>query len=141
MLLDILRGTKNKHSMTRSEFIRRLVLNATYDDFENVDQVILPPVAEVGAKCGQPIHRSDVVEALCALVGLGLVKAYKLSATDSDPFSGEIQGMPPIAVPEEDFATYFYPTKQGMDFHLGDSTWWPLNDDDELRPDWKPPDR
>jgi hypothetical protein len=127
--------------MTRSEFIQRLVLNAMCDDFENVDQVILPQVAQVGAKCGLAIHRSDVLEALCALVGTGLAKAYDLSATDRDPFSGEIQGMPSLAVPEEDFRTYFYVTKQGTDFHLADSTWWPLDDGDELRPDWKPPDR
>ncbi|MGA1994826.1 MAG: hypothetical protein ABSH45_03515 [Bryobacteraceae bacterium] len=127
--------------MTRSEFIRRLVLNAICDDFENVDQVILPEVTRVGAKCGLAVHRSDVLEALCGLVGTGLAKAYHLSGTDRDPFSGEIQGMPSLAIPEKDFRTYFYVTKQGTDFHLADSTWWPLDDGGELRPDWKPPDR
>jgi hypothetical protein len=88
--------------MTQSEFIRRLVLNAICDDFENVDQVILPEVARVGAKCGLAIPGSDVLEALRALVETGLAKAYELSAADRDPFSGEIQGMPSLAVPEED---------------------------------------
>jgi len=127
--------------MTRSEFIRRLVLNAIRDDFESVDQVILPEVPQVGAKCGLAVHRSDVLEALRALVAGGLAKAYDLSATDRDPFSGGIQGMPSLAVPEKDFRTYFYVTKQGMDFHLADGTWYPLDDEDELRPDWQPPDR
>jgi hypothetical protein len=31
--------------MTRSEFVRLLVLNSICDDFENVDQIILPDVA------------------------------------------------------------------------------------------------
>jgi hypothetical protein len=126
--------------MTRSEFIQRLILNAICDDFENVDQAILPQVAEVGAKCGVAIHRSDIVEALRALIGLGLAKAYELSATDRDPFSGEIQGMPPLDTPEEDFRTYFYVTEKGMDLHEVDGTWWPLDDEGELRPDWKPPE-
>jgi hypothetical protein len=75
--------------MTRSESIRRLVLNAICDDFENVDQVILPQVMEVGAKCGLAIYRSEVLEALGALVERGLAEAFDLSATDREPFSGE----------------------------------------------------
>jgi hypothetical protein len=47
--------------------------------------------------------------------------------------------MPPLDVPEEDFRTYFYITKRGMQFHQADSTWWPLDDNDVLRSDWKPP--
>ena len=126
--------------MTRSEFIRRLVLDSISDDFENVDQVIFPQVAHLGARFGLSIQRFDVLEALGALVGSELAKAYDLAAaTDRDPFSSEIQGMPSLAVPEEDFRTYFYVTKQGADFHLADSTWWPLDDDGEMRPDWKPP--
>jgi len=87
------------------------------------------------------IQRSDIVDALRALIGSGLAKAYDLSATNRDPFSGEIEGMPPLDVPEEDFRTYFYVTKQGTDFQMADRSWWPLDDDEDLRPDWKPPER
>jgi hypothetical protein len=32
-----------------------------------------------------------------------------------------------------------YVTKEGMAFHESDGTWWPLDDNDELRSDWNPP--
>jgi hypothetical protein len=109
------------------------------DDFENVDQTILRNVAEVAARCGLTVGRSEVVENLRELVEAGLAKAYDLSATTDDPFSGELHGMPPLDVPEENFRTYFYPTQQGMEVHKSDGTWWPLDDNEELRSDWKPP--
>ena len=130
--------------MKRAEFVQRLVLNAMCDDFENVDQIILPTVATVGGKCGLAINRSEVVEALRALVENGFAKAYDLSATGDSPFSGELQGMPPMDLVEDDFTfkTYFYITKQGIEFHRSKSAWWPLTDDDDeaLRPDWIPPE-
>jgi hypothetical protein len=115
--------------MVRSEFVRRLVLNSICDDFENVDQTILRDVAEAGAKCGWTIERSEVVEALTNLVEEGLAKAYVLAGTGSDPFSGELDGMPPMDVVEEDFKTYFYITKKGMEVHLSDDPSWPLDDE------------
>lgn len=124
--------------MTRAEFVRRLVLNAICDDYENVDQTILNEVAEVGAKCGLPIQRSDVVDALRGLVEAGLAKAYELSSRE--PFSREIRGMPPLDLVEEDYRTYFYPTKEGMNFHNADGSWWPLDEEEKLRPDWKAPE-
>jgi hypothetical protein len=127
--------------MTRAEFVQRLVLNSICDDLENVDQVILRDVAKVGAKCGLTIKRPEVVNGLRVLVEAGLAKAYDLSQGNTDPFSGEIQGMPSLQVPEEDFRTYFYPTKKGMDFHLADGMCYLLDAEGELRPDWQPPDR
>ena len=32
--------------MNRAELVRRLVLNSISDDYENIDQIILPMVAE-----------------------------------------------------------------------------------------------
>lgn len=122
--------------MNRSEFVRRLVLNAICDDFENVDQIILPNVAAEGEKCGLAINRFEIIEALSVLVEHGLAKAYDLSASDTNPFSGELQGMPPLDVVEKDFRTYFYITKKGMDVHLADDAWWPFDEEDSLRPDW-----
>jgi hypothetical protein len=125
-------------TMMRPEFVQRLILNSMCDDFENVDQVILRNVAGVAAKCGLTVERPEVVENLRALVEAGLAKAYDLFPGINDPFSGELQGMPPLHVPEEHFRTYFYITKRGMQFHKADSTWWPLDDNDVLRSDWKP---
>ena len=121
--------------MTRMEFVQRLILNTICDDFENVDQLILRDVAEVGAKCGLTVQRPEVVEGFRALVEAGLAKVYDLFPGIGDPFSGELQGMPPLNVVEQDFRTYFCVTNQGIDFHKADGTWWPLNDEGVLRPD------
>jgi len=125
--------------MTRAEFVQRLVLNSMCDDFENVDQMVLRHVSEVAAKCGLTVERPEVVKNLRALVDAGLAKAYDLSTGSSDPFSGELRGMPPLDTAEVDFSTYVYPTSKGMEFHKSDRTWWPLDHDDEIRSDWMPP--
>ena len=121
--------------MTRAEFVERLILNSMCDDYENVDQVILRDVAETAARCGLKIERSEVVERLRSLVAAGLAKAYDLSV---DP-SRELEGMPPLDVPEEDFRTYFYPTEKGMALHESDGSWWPLDENGEVRSDWERP--
>jgi hypothetical protein len=117
--------------MERRELVRRLVLNSICDDFENIDQIILPTVREDGARLGLTIERTEVVDTLAGLVADGLAKAYLLSTPADDPFSTEIPGMPPVDVPEENFETYFYPTRKGMDLHLSDDTWWPFADEAE----------
>jgi hypothetical protein len=76
------------------------------------------------------IKRSDIVDALKGLIKDGLAKAYLLSGTmGRDPFAGELPGMPPLDVVEENFQTYFYITKKGMDLHLADDSWWPFDDE------------
>jgi hypothetical protein len=125
--------------LSRSEFVRRLVLNSISDDFENVDQVILRDVAEDAAKCGFTVERPEVVEALAGLIADGFAKAYILSGDSRDPFSGELPGMPPMGVIEEYFKTYFYITKAGLDLHNRqrcDGT-WPFDDLGDLRQDWR----
>jgi len=123
--------------MIRNEFVKRLVLNSIGDDFENVDQVILNHVARIGIKCGLTIERSEVVNTLAGLIEDGLAKAYLLSGSVKDPFSGELQGMPPMDAIEEDFKTYFYITKKGTDFCRADDTWWPFDEEENLREDWQ----
>src|SRR5689334_21955889 len=103
-----------RSTMTRAELIQRLILNSMCDDFENVDQVILRDVVEVAAKCGLIVERPEVVQNLRMLVEAGLAKAYDLSRRMGNPLSGELDRMPPLDVPEEDFNTYFYPTQEGM---------------------------
>jgi hypothetical protein len=123
-------------TLSRSQFLRRLVLNWITDDFENVDQVILRHVAEDAAKCGLTVERPEVVAALAGLIEDGLAKAYILSGDSRDPFAGELQGMPPMDEVEEYFKTYFYATKKGLDLHTSEDAWWPFDDDGNLRPDW-----
>ena len=125
--------------MDRGELIRRLVLNAICDDFENVDQVILPIVAKDCARLGFVVERAEVVSALAILVREGLAKAYDLQNLPDtrDPFSGEIRSMPSLDHVEEDFRTYFYITTKGTEFHLSDDTWWPFDEEGERRPNWR----
>jgi hypothetical protein len=118
--------------------VRRFVLDAVCDDFENVDQVILRDVARNGSKCGLAIDRPEVIETLRGLAEDGLVKAYDLTASGGNPFSGELPCMPSLEVVEEDFRTYFYITKDGMDIQRADASEWPFDAEGELRPDWQP---
>jgi hypothetical protein len=74
------------------------------------------------------------VDALAGLIQDGLAKAYLLAPFE--PFSTELQGMPPLGIIEEDFETYFYATKKGIDLRLSHWTSWPFDDEGELRPDW-----
>ena len=122
--------------MQRNEFVRKLVLNAICDGYENVDQCILPEVAAVGTKCGIDITRSEVVHALTKLVEDGLAKAYRLSTTK--PHSTELEGMPPLDEVEEFFETYFFITPEGMEVHMADD-WWPLDEHGNLIPGFIPP--
>jgi len=91
--------------MNRSELVRLMVLREICDDYENVDQIIFPHVARQAAKCGFVIERSEIVDALAGLIQEGLAKAYLLSPFE--PYSTELQGMPPLDVIEEFFETYF----------------------------------
>ncbi len=102
-----------------------MVLNEISDDYENVDQVILRNIRGDKDKLGFTVERSEIVNALAELIEGGLAKAYLLSATEP---ARELQSMPPLDVIEENFKTYFYITKKGMDLHLSDDTWWPLDD-------------
>jgi hypothetical protein len=113
--------------MNRIELIRRLVLNAICDGYQNVDQVILRNVSADGVMLGLAIARSDIVDALAGLIADGLAKAYLLSSRE--PHSTELQGMPSLDIVEENFTTYFCLTKKGMDLHLSDDTWWPFDDE------------
>ena len=127
--------------MRRAEFVQKMVLNEICDDFENLDQIILPNVAKYGCKCGLTIERTEIVEALSVLVENGLAKAYYLAC--KEPFSTELAGMPPMDTIEEDFRTYFYATKNGLDLQgsYRSAASWPFDDEGELRCDWVPPER
>ena len=124
--------------MTRAEFLRLMVLNEICDDFENVDQIILPNVAQQANKLGLVVERADIVEALRGLVGDGLAKAYDLSNCRG-PFSGELDGMPSLELVEEDFRTYFYATEKGKAVQNSDDSWWPFDENGSVRPDWFSP--
>jgi hypothetical protein len=105
--------------MNRSELIRRMVLSEISDDYENVDRIIPPHLTKDCSKLGIAIERSEIVKALGELVGDGLASAYLLSPI-------ELRGMPALDGVEENFETWFYITRKGMDFHLSDDSWWPF---------------
>ena len=106
-----------------------MILNEISDDYENVDQVILRRVSEIGAKLGLAIERPEIVDALAGLVADGLARAYLLSGRE--PCCTELIDMPALDIVENDFETYFLITKKGMEFHLSDTMWRPLDDEAE----------
>ncbi len=115
--------------MERGELVRRLVLNAICDDYENIDQIILPQVIEDGAECGlKNVQRLEIVDALTDLVAQGLAAAFTLSPYE--PHSVPIDGMPSADSVEENFKTYFLITQKGAQLHLADSG--PLKLDDPV---------
>jgi hypothetical protein len=120
--------------VTRRVFVRRLVLNSICDDGENVDQIILQDVKRDSDKTGVTIDRAEVIDALAQLVAGGLAEAWLLSQWPGK--SVKVQGMPPMDVIEENFKTYFFITEKGRKAHLSDDTWYPLDDDGNLRPNW-----
>ena len=116
--------------MSEKELVRRLVLNEISDDYENVDQTILPSVSKFCSKLGFLAERSDIVEALSGLIDEGLAKAYHLSQGPAE----EVQGMPPLDVIEDYFETYFYITPKGVLLQTSDRSWWPFDEEGNTRP-------
>jgi len=106
--------------MDRTEFLRYFVLSEISDDYENIDQVIFPAVTRIGRDHGFDVERSDIIEALKALVAHGLADAYILSSRE--PFSVRLDSMPTLDAPEVDFKTYFLITKKGRNSLVGRST-------------------
>lgn len=119
--------------MDQREFIRLFVLNTICDDYENIDQIILPNALRDGARCGVAIDRGEVVEALAYLIENGFAKAYNLRR---EPGSCELQGMRDVSEIEDDFETYFYITAKGLEFYRSNDGWWPFDEEDNLLPAW-----
>jgi len=116
-----------------------MVLDTICDDFENVDQRILPVVAEDCGKLGLVVERPEIVGILKTLVGDGLARAYDLSQLSDrgNPFSGALRNMPSLDEVEDRFKTYFYITDEGRAFHTADETWWPFDEKGERLPNWQ----
>jgi hypothetical protein len=121
--------------VTRRLFVRRSVLDSICDDGENVDQIILLEVNMNSDKTGVTIDRAEVIDALTQLVEGGLAEAWILSEWPGK--SVKVEGMPPMDAIEENFITYFFITEKGKKAHLSDDTWYPFDDDGNLRPDWR----
>jgi hypothetical protein len=102
--------------MDRRGLVQLLVLDAICDDYENIDQIILPDVARAGKEHNLNIDRAEVVDALGRLVSNGLAKAYFLSS--KEPTCREADGMPDVGIVEESFRTYFYITDSGLKYYL-----------------------
>lgn len=102
------------------------------DDYENIDQIVLPTVARDCAKLGIIVERPEIVSTVSRLLEDGLIKAYDLQAGD------ELDGMPSVDQIEFEntLRTYFYVTGEGLEYHRSDKTWWPFDDDDVPVPGW-----
>lgn len=116
--------------MDKNKLVRLMVLNEISDDYENIDQIILPRIARECEKLGIVVERPDIVSALRELMADGLARAYILSSTEP---AQECSSMPLVDVVEEAFKTYFYITPKGMALHLSDDTWWPFDEEGNPR--------
>ncbi len=115
----------------RTQLIRLMVLDSICDNCENIDQIILPQISKDCLKLGFDVSRSEIVNALTALVNDGLAKACWLYPHSPDRV--EIDGMPCVETPEEVFKTYFYITSRGMELHLADDSWWPFDESGNVK--------
>jgi len=118
----------------RGELIRVLVLASIWD-YYTVVEFIQMRMDDLALRLGTSFSRDEIMSALCDLIEVGYAKAWRIDRGDP---AREYEGMPPV----EDilpYKAYFYITPEGMDFHLSNDTWWPFDDDDNLRPDWTPP--
>lgn len=116
-----------------------IVLNEISDDYENLYQ-IKKQVRRTSSDCGMTVSLDEILQALTDFVAAKLAKAYRLSngveGIDGMPSAAEI-GSPDEPGVEDAF---FWITKKGMKLQLADHPDWPFDLDNQLRPDWKPPD-
>jgi hypothetical protein len=49
--------------------------------------------------------------------------------SSTEPFSVELEDMPPLEAIKEDFKTYFLATETGIKFQVSDDRWWPSRDE------------
>ena len=122
--------------MTREEIIRDLVLSEISDDYENVDQCILPHVEQALAETSIRVERADIVDALRSLVADGIASVHRLSA--HQPYETRLEEMPPLETPETDFETYSLVTAKGLEHVVSlaphDETEVGLTFDEDLPP-------
>lgn len=120
--------------MTRKEIIRRFVLNEICDDYENLE-MIDKWVMQKSARAGLTVQDTEIIEALTDLIQSGLARTYRFRPPyKSQP--DQIPGMPRL---EEISEYYFWATPEGRDLQVSDRSWYPFDDDDELRKDWAVP--
>jgi hypothetical protein len=121
---------------TRAELVRRFVLNAICDDYENVGVSIAAEVFATGRRCGLEIDRQELSQALRELIEMGWAKAYYLRQHGID----EIAGMPPVEQIEDFDGPWFYRTDEGLRVQLADWAPWPFDDENALRKSWTAPE-
>jgi hypothetical protein len=121
---------------TRSELVRRLVLNEICDDYENLAVSIEMPVKEWGGRCGLFVEKEEIVQALKELVELGWAKAYRFVRSSGPP--EEIDRFPTIEDMEDPYGAWFYRTAEGLKAQLAEWDPWPFDEENELKKGWTP---
>ena len=115
--------------MTSKDLLRTLVLSAIADNYENSDW-ITENVVHLAGECGFLVERPDVERTIGDLIGEGLARAYRLTATE-DP-AEEMTGIPTAA---EFGDAYFLMCESGL--AVLRSFPWPFDDDDVLQEDFR----
>jgi hypothetical protein len=119
--------------MTRKAFVQRFILNEICDDYENLDMVN-KWITKNAARIGLAIQPAEIIEGLSELIALGLAKAYRFREGARKP--DEIPQMPPLNEIEN---YYFWATPRGKKLQTSDTSWYPFDDEDQLRKDWTAP--
>jgi hypothetical protein len=117
--------------VNRKQLVSTFVLDVIADDYESLEK-IYTDVAVLGTHCGMLIEKSEIFQALLALVESGLASAYILT---TEPVQ-EIRGVPPLDQMND---YYYWVTDKGKQVVLADCSGWPFDDDFHLRKDWSPP--
>lgn len=123
-------------SLRRQELVCLFILGA----YGPVTHLMLRSIemlwSRVAERHGINIARSEFIQALRELVGLGY-----LEAVYRDQY-WQYDGMPPLD-DIKPFGAYFWVTDDGSDFHEANVSGWPFEDDDRgeftPREDWIPP--
>src|ERR1700733_4104899 len=103
--------------MTRSEWVRRLVLSEFCDGDEDIEWI--GKAADHGAMCGVTVSRDEIIHTLRELVELGYATAWDAVPREPEP-PNEYRGMPAV----EDITQMdpcFFRTQEGLEFYESSS--------------------
>ena len=124
--------------MTRAELLRRFILNAVCDDYEELEMIYYC-VYRDATECHLWIERADVMDALMEAVESGFVKAYRVRAVPPKVLE-VMEGMPSAEERETPFTIWYYLTPKGKQLHMSDDDDLPWDEQGRIKEGWVGPE-